>query len=99
MIGKINARTNTVINNNIIEHVNNFNYLEYAIAVSNNTDLEIKMNRFNQFCSTIRRTLNNKTRTETQIKFYKVMVVPTLTYGSEIWTITRNGKQNLKLRQ
>jgi hypothetical protein len=43
-------RTKTVINNNIIEHVNSFNYLEYTIRVSNNRDLEIKMNRFNQ-CS------------------------------------------------
>jgi hypothetical protein len=39
-------------------------------------------------CSTIRRTLNNKTRKETQIRFYKAMVVPALTYGSETWAIT-----------
>jgi hypothetical protein len=40
-------------------------------------------------CSTIR-TLNNKTRKETRIKFYEAMAVPTLrTYGSEIWAITK----------
>jgi hypothetical protein len=63
------VRIKIVINNNIIEQVNSFNYLEYTITASNNTDLEIKMNRFNQMCSTMRRTLNNKTRKETQIKF------------------------------
>jgi retron-type reverse transcriptase len=36
--GKISARTKMVINN-IIEQINNFNYLGYTIAVSNNRDL------------------------------------------------------------
>jgi hypothetical protein len=45
-------------------------------------------------CSKIR-TLNKNTRKETQIKFYKAMALPTLTYGSEIWTITT--KQEAKI--
>jgi hypothetical protein len=59
---KMNVRTKIVMSNNIIKKVNSFNYLEYTITASNNSDLEIKMNRFHQMCSTIRRTLNNKTR-------------------------------------
>jgi hypothetical protein len=51
--GKMNVSTKIVINNITLEQVNSFNYLEYTITVSNNTDLEIKMNRFNQMCSTI----------------------------------------------
>jgi hypothetical protein len=35
---------------------------------------------------TIARTLNKKTRKETNLKFYKIMAVPVLLYGSEIWT-------------
>jgi hypothetical protein len=31
---------------------------------------------------------------ETRINFYKVMAVPTFTYGSEIWTINRTGCKN-----
>jgi hypothetical protein len=58
----MSVRTKTVINNNIIEKVNSFNYLQYTITTSKGRDLEIKMNRFNQMCSTIQRTLNNKTR-------------------------------------
>jgi hypothetical protein len=61
-----------MINNNIIKQVNSFNYLRYTIAVKNNTDLEIKMNRFNQMCSAIRVTLNNKIRKDIQIYFIKL---------------------------
>jgi hypothetical protein len=84
MKGKMNVRTKIVRNNNIIKQLNSFNYLGYTITVSNNRDFRIKMDRFNQMCSTIRRTLNNKIRKETQIKFYKATAVPTLTYGYKI---------------
>jgi TRAP-type mannitol/chloroaromatic compound transport system permease large subunit len=84
MKGKMNTRTTTVINNNIIIQVNSFNYLGYTITVSNIRDLEIKRNRFNQMCSLIRRILNNKTRKDTPMKFRKSIVVPTLAYGSEL---------------
>jgi hypothetical protein len=89
MKGKINARTKIVINNNIIEQVNSFNY-----SIKQQT--RIKRNRSNQMCSTIRRTLNNKPRKGKQIKFYKAMAVPTLTYGFEIRTITKNQEANIE---
>jgi hypothetical protein len=53
MKGKINVRTKIVLKNNIIAQVNVFNYLGYAITVSNNMDAEMKVNRFNQIYSTI----------------------------------------------
>jgi hypothetical protein len=81
--GKMSVRTNTVRNNNIIEQVNGFNYLRYTITLSNKRGLEIKINKFNQICSTIRRRLNNNRRKETQTIFYKAAAVLTLTYGSE----------------
>ena len=34
-------------------------------------------------CGTITRNLKEKTQLSTQIKFYKVMAVPVLMYGSE----------------
>jgi hypothetical protein len=33
--------------------------------------------------------MNNKTRKQTQIKFYKGTAVPKLRYGFEIWAITK----------
>jgi hypothetical protein len=52
------------------------------------------MNRFKRKCCTISKTLNNKRRRDTQTKFYKVMEVSVLTYGSEICSIT-----NKKIKQ
>jgi hypothetical protein len=52
--GKMNVRTKVMINNHIIEQINGFNYLAYTIPVTNNRDLEIKMNIFNQMCGTVR---------------------------------------------
>jgi hypothetical protein len=55
----------------------------------------LKVNIFNQMSNTIGKTLNNKRRKETQIKFYKAMAVPTFMYGSEIWNITKKtGSKN-----
>jgi hypothetical protein len=89
----------TVVNNNIIEQVHSFVYVGYTIVVKNNRGLEIKMNRFNQMYSTIRRTLNNKTRKDTQKKFYKAMALSTLTFASKIWTITKKQEPKLKLQK
>lgn len=47
---------------------------------------EEKLNKFTHICRTISRTLKNKTRKDTQIKFYKTIAVPTLLDGSETWT-------------
>jgi hypothetical protein len=93
MKGEMNVRTKIVINNHIIEQAGSFNYLRYTITVTNSRDLEIKINRFNQVCCAIRRTLINKSRKDTQVKFYKVMAVPLLTRGSEIWSITKEKKK------
>jgi hypothetical protein len=53
MKGKMNVRTKIVINNHIIEQVNSFNYLGYTVKATNNRYLDIKMNKFNQMCSTM----------------------------------------------
>jgi hypothetical protein len=47
-------------------------------------------------CGTIRRTLKNKTRTETQIKFYKLMAVYAGLYGSENWVLTEKDKNRIR---
>jgi hypothetical protein len=52
--------------------------LRNTITVTNRRDLEIKMNRYNQNCSTVRGTLNSNTTKDTEIHVYKAMAVPTL---------------------
>jgi hypothetical protein len=62
-----------------------------------NYEVTLKPKRkFNHICETIRRVLNKKTRKETQIKFYKVMAIPTLTYSSETWTLTKKQRQKIE---
>ena len=39
-------------------------------------------------CGTIRRLLKSASK-GTRLKFYKVMALPTLLYGSENWTVTK----------
>ena len=47
-------------------------------------------------CGTISRTLKRKTQLSTQIKFYKVMTVPVLMYGSENWSLNRSDKRKIE---
>jgi hypothetical protein len=84
-----NTAIKYTVNNYIIERVNIFNYLGHTITVTNSRDSEIKMIRLNEVCNTVRRTLSDKKRKQTQIKFYNAVAVPTLTYRSDMWTITK----------
>ena len=43
----------------------------------------------------IKRTLKN-TRKETLLKFYKVMAVPLILYGSEFWTLTKAQERRIE---
>ena len=45
---------------------------------------------------TLSRTLEGTTRLSTQIKFYKVMAVHVLMYGSENWSLCRSDKREIK---
>lgn len=47
-------------------------------------------------CGTIRRVLGNKTRKETQLKFYKAIAVPSLLYGSENWVLRQKEINNIQ---
>jgi hypothetical protein len=62
MNGMMKVRTKIAINDNITVQVSSFNYTGYIITLTDNGDLEIKMDRFNQMCNTIRGTLNITTQ-------------------------------------
>jgi predicted RNA-binding protein YlxR (DUF448 family) len=46
-------------------------------------------------CGTIRKHLK-QTRTDTQVKFYKVVAGPTLLYGRETWVTTKRDMTDLE---
>ena len=56
----------------------------------------MKINRFQSMCGTIRRTLKNKTLRKTQLKFYKTMAFPMLTYACENWTLNRSDRRKIE---
>ena len=58
-------------------------HLTHDISFDVDKNIQNKVNRFQHICGTINRTLKNKTRRETKLKFYKTMAGPMLVNGSE----------------
>jgi hypothetical protein len=58
-------------------------------------DKKNKINRCQSICGTIRNHFK-KTRTDTQIKFYKVVTRPKVLYGSETWVNTERDMTRLE---
>ena len=88
-------RAKIILNDKTIEQVNCFNYLGCNISYNKNNDINNKLSKFNYICGTIKRSLK-KTSKLTKIKFYKVMAIPMLLYGSESWTLTKQDKRNIE---
>jgi hypothetical protein len=91
--GKNHVRCKIVIHNKIIEQVSSFKYLGFNVSYCLKEDINIKLNKFQRMCGTTRRTMRQKTLQRTQLKFYKIMAEPMLTYASENWTINRPDKK------
>ena len=60
----------------------------YSVSYNACNDVVNKLHKFNLMCGTIRRTLKSGSK-GTRLKFYKVMALFTLLYGSENWTLTK----------
>jgi len=52
--------------------------------------------KFLQLIGTIKRTIFRKVRTETILKIYNTLVLPTFLYGSENWTLTASKRQRIE---
>jgi len=50
-------------------------------------DVEFKLAKILQLIGPIKRTIFKKVRTETILKIYNTLVLPTFLYGSENWTL------------
>ena len=77
-----------VINDETVEQVSQFTYLGCSISYQFYSDVESKLAKFLQLIGTIKRTIFKKVTTETILKIYNTLVLPTFLYGSEIWTLT-----------
>jgi hypothetical protein len=93
--GENHIRCKIVVNNRTIEQVSSFKYLGFNVSYCLKEDINMKLNKFQRMCGTIRRTLRQKTLNSTQLKFYKIKAVSMLTYASENWTINRSDKKKI----
>ena len=73
--------------------MNQFNYLGCSLFYHCSNDVEFKLAKFLQLIGTIKRTIFKKVRTETVLKLYNTLILPTFLYGSENWTLTTSQRR------
>ncbi|XP_075214212.1 uncharacterized protein LOC142320395 [Lycorma delicatula] len=76
-----------ILERQILEQVQVFNYLGCDLSNDRNTDVDKKLSRFGGVCGLVRRTLNKQARQEAQLRFYNTVAVPILIYGSKVWVL------------
>jgi len=57
--------------------------------------MTVKMTKFLQLIGTIKRTIFRKVRTETILKIFNTLIVPTFLYASENWTLTASQRRRI----
>jgi len=87
-VGTDHLRTNIIINDETLEQVSQFTYLGCSLSYQFSNDVEFKLAKFLQLIGTIKRAIFRKVRTETILKIYNTIVLPTFLYGPENWTLT-----------
>jgi transposase len=77
----------------ILEQVNTFTYLGCNILYQEEKDIHSKTTTFLQILGLLNNTLKlDVVQRSTRLKLYKTLALPTLLYGSEIWTIKQCDK-------
>jgi hypothetical protein len=81
----------------ILEQVNTFTYLGCNTSYQEEKDIHSKITKFLQILGLLNNTLKpNLVQRSTRLKLYKTLALPTLLYGSEIWTIKQCDKNRLR---
>jgi hypothetical protein len=90
-------RSKSVIDNMILEQVNTFTYLDCTISYQEKKDIYFKITKFLQILGLLNNTLKpNLVQRSKRLKLHKTLALPTLLYGSEIWTIKQCDKNWLQ---
>jgi hypothetical protein len=81
----------------ILEHVNTFTYMGCNITYQEEKDIHPKITKFLQILGLLNNTLKpNLVKRSTTLKLYRTLALPTLLYGSDIWTIKQCDKNRLR---
>ena len=94
--GRNPVRSKIIIEDSILEQVSHFQYLGCDITYKHDQDVDKKIQKFQAVCGTIKRTFKNKVRQETQLRYYSVMALPVICYGSETWTVKEKDKSRIQ---
>jgi hypothetical protein len=95
--GRDPIRRKIVINNNIIEPKNTFDYLDCYIAYKYAKDVTVKISVFLQITEIINRTLKpSQVHRHTRLKIYNTSALPTLLYELETLAIIEQVKSRIK---
>ena len=73
-----------------------FTYLGCSLSYQCSNDVEFKFAKFLQLIGTIKKTIFKKVRTETVLKLYNTLILPTFLYGSENWTLTASQRRRIE---
>ena len=65
------------------------------ITMHDNMNLEFT-SKFLQLIGTMKKTIFKKVRTETVLKLYNTLILPTFLYGSENWTLTASQRRRIE---
>jgi len=77
-VGADHLRAKIIINGETLDQVSRFTYLGCSISYQFSNHVEFKLAKFLQLIGTITRTVFRKVRTETVLKLYSTLVLPTL---------------------
>jgi len=84
-----------IINDEALQ-VSQFPYLGFSISYEFSNDVESKLAKFLQSIGTIKRNIFKKARSETILKIYNTLTLPTFLYGSENWTLTASQRRRIE---
>jgi hypothetical protein len=82
-VGTDHLRTKTIINDETLEQVSQFSYLDCSISYQFSNDMELKLAKFLQLICTIKRTIFRKVITKTILKIYNTLILPTFNMGQK----------------
>ena len=95
MCGNYIQRVKIVLNDNIIEQVTDFKYLEYSIS-EYKSDLEYKLQTYNKINGALRRHFGKKMNKETKLRIHNITAKAALKFGSEMWVLKEREEQRLE---
>jgi hypothetical protein len=76
-IGTDHLGKKIILNDETLEQVNQFTYLVCSVFYQFSHDAKSKLGKFLHLIGTIKRTIFRKVRTETILKIYKTLILPT----------------------